>query len=352
MKPFATLNAVLALTLFFPPVTGMADIHYRTTTMNPAPLQPSSIRETRVAGNFPGIDPEHRLATGQDDTTPPGTIKTGQDDFFTALDDDCNRRGNGACSPNDGRNPIADRADGSPFDTNRFTLDIPALHGESKHDTHSDFIRAVKTGNGKNTEYTGLGLLARLLDLGENDARSHAESSMRARRTKAIFYSQKLRDAAGRGARYDTHATYIGLHLGVGRVWNVQARNKFAFYGKYLYARLGSDSVRLGTGGPVKFDAIESRRLRFGGRYSWMLENDTNPYLGLAWEHEFDGRTDGRRYGLPLDAPNVREDTHVVELGVSLYPTLAHPLSIELGIRGYGDKYESTTGSLRMEYRF
>ncbi|MDR0441454.1 MAG: autotransporter outer membrane beta-barrel domain-containing protein [Candidatus Accumulibacter sp.] len=280
------------------------------------------------------------------------TAKVDRDeDFFTVIGD-----GRGCCESGSrtgsGRRLITGLTGRTRFGTNRFAPGAWVIHGTGGHEVLSRFTRTVKVRSRGDTRHTGPGLLARLLDLGDtNDARAHVEASARAGREK-IFYSRNLKNAAGRGARYNTHAAYVGLRLGVGRVWNIRDRNSFTFYGKYLYAHLGSDSVRLGTGDPVKFDAIESQRLRFGGRYSWMLEKDTNPYVGLAWEREFDGKTAARSYGLPLDAPNVRGNTDVVELGLSLCPTLDSPLSIELDIRGYGSGREGISGGLRMEYRF
>ncbi|MDR0379915.1 MAG: autotransporter outer membrane beta-barrel domain-containing protein [Candidatus Accumulibacter sp.] len=292
------------------------------------------------------LDLEGDSAIEPDTAVPPDVTEADQDeDFFAALGDGRSRRESGSRIGGD-RRLIAGFTGRTRFGTNRFTT------GAGDRDIHSRFTRTVKVRSRGDTRYTGSGLLARLLDLGDtSDARAYAEASARAGREK-IFYGRNLKNAAGRGARYDTHATYIGLRLGVGRVWNIRDRNSFAFYGKYLYAHLGSDSVRLGTGDPVKFDTIESQRLRFGGRYSWMLGNDTNPYLGLTWEREFDGRTTARSYGLPLDAPNVRGNTGIVEFGLSLCPTLGSPLSIELDVRGYGGEREGISGGLRMEYRF
>jgi outer membrane autotransporter protein len=168
---------------------------------------------------------------------------------------------------------------------------------------------------------------------------------------KTEFQSGDLVDASGRGAKYDSASNYHGAHLGAGYVWQT-GPGELDVYGQLLHARRGGDTVTLNTGDPVTFKAVDSHRLRLGGRYAWTMNDTLKPYLGLAWEHEFDGKARATTHGETIDAPSLKGDTGMVELGFSVHPSSFQALRIDLGIQGYAGKREGVSGSLKAEYRF
>ncbi len=109
-------------------------------------------------------------------------------------------------------------------------------------------------------------------------------------KTHNEYDSSDLRDAAGRKADYDSSSPYYGLHFGTGYVWNINDAATLDLYGKYFWTRQQGDSVGLSTGEHLSFDDINSSRLRFGGRFAYILNEHVAPYIGAAWEHEFDGK--------------------------------------------------------------
>jgi hypothetical protein len=113
----------------------------------------------------------------------------------------------------------------------------------------------------------------------------------------------------------------------------------------------GGDDVRLDTGEPISFDAIQSRRLRIGGRYTGKSGN-FQPYIGLAWEREFDGRANASFYGHSMYVPDMAVDTGIAELGFIFQPSETIPFFIDLSIQGYTGKREGLSGRLELEYRF
>jgi outer membrane autotransporter protein len=110
--------------------------------------------------------------------------------------------------------------------------------------------------------------------------------------------------------------------------------------------------VRLSSGDPVSFEAADSQRLRLGGRLACAVNEYFSPYLGAAWEHEFDGSARAVSSGHAIDPPSLRGDTAMGEIGLSLKPLPTLPLSFDLGVQGYAGKREGVTGSLQVKLEF
>ena len=114
----------------------------------------------------------------------------------------------------------------------------------------------------------------------------------------------------------------------------------------------GSDSVTLGTDEKVHFDSINSHRLRLGARADYALNEYITPYIGAAWEYEFDGKAKAQVHGRAIDAPDLKGSTGIGEIGLTLTPSASIPLSFDLGAQGYVGKREGVTGSLKISYEF
>jgi outer membrane autotransporter protein len=147
-------------------------------------------------------------------------------------------------------------------------------------------------------------------------------------------------------------STYYGLHAGLGYVWQFTDNASLDLYGKYFWTRQNGDSVHLSTGEPVKFKDADSSRVRFGGRLAYAINDAVSPYVGAAWEHEFDGRAKAATNGFDIAAPSLRGDTGIGELGLTLKPSKDLPLSFDLGVQGYAGKREGVTGSLQARFEF
>ncbi|MDR1648068.1 MAG: autotransporter outer membrane beta-barrel domain-containing protein, partial [Zoogloeaceae bacterium] len=111
-------------------------------------------------------------------------------------------------------------------------------------------------------------------------------------------------------------------------------------------------TVRLTTGEPVKFQAVDSQRTRLGARWSQRVSQNGNLYLGAAWEREYDGKAKASIHGYRLDTPKLKGNTGMLEAGFTLNPTAEKPLTLEFGVQGYTGRREGITGSFRVNYRF
>ena len=234
----------------------------------------------------------------------------------------------------------------------RLTLGAFFEYGNGSYDTHNSFTNAASVDGDGNAYYLGGGILARMDFVNIGPGRFYAEASGRAGKTHNEYDSSDLRDAAGRKADYDSSSPYYGLHFGTGYVWNINDAATLDLYGKYFWTRQQGDSVGLSTGEHLSFDDINSSRLRFGGRFAYILNEHVAPYIGAAWEHEFDGKARATTNGFDIDAPNLHGNTGIGELGLSLAPSADLPLTVDLGVQGYTGKHEGVTGSLMVKWEF
>jgi outer membrane autotransporter protein len=225
-------------------------------------------------------------------------------------------------------------------------------YGNGAYDTYNSFSNAASVKGDGDMHYLGGGILGRMEFLDTGFGNFHAEASGRAGGLHNNYSSSDLRDNQGRQAGYASSSPYYGLHFGTGYVWNINHKASLDLYGKYFWTRQNGDDVTLSTGDPVNFEAANSSRLRLGSRFAWAVNACVSPYLGVAWEHEFDGKARASTNGHAINAPDLRGDTGMGEIGLSLRPSRTLPLSIDLGARGYVGKREGVTGSLQVKFEF
>jgi hypothetical protein len=187
------------------------------------------------------------------------------------------------------------------------------------------------------------------------DSGYHAEASLRAGRLKTRFFSADLRDFLGRHARYDLATPYYGAHVGAGR-FLILGEGRLDLYGKYFWMRQQGERVTLSTGDDLRFNASQSERLRAGLRLNWPLASIWKSYVGLAYERESDGkasavtRTHTRAYA--IDAPKLKGDSGMFEIGLSVQQGKGAPLSLDLGLQGYTGRREGVIGGVHMDWAF
>lgn len=297
-----------------------------------------------VAGR--GMDSAVRASSGTDDAERHGFAG------FGALSGGSLRYNTGSHLDMNSLSLLTGLAWGIDLAPGRLTLGAFFEYGNGSYDTHNSFTNAASVDGDGNAYYLGGGILARMDFVNIGPGRFYAEASGRAGKTHNEYDSSDLRDAAGRKADYDSSSPYYGLHFGTGYVWNINDAATLDLYGKYFWTRQQSDSVGLSTGEHLSFDDINSSRLRFGGRFAYILNEHVAPYIGAAWEHEFDGKARATTNGFDIDAPNLHGNTGIGELGLSLTPSADLPLTIDLGVQGYTGKHEGVTGSLMVKWEF
>jgi hypothetical protein len=238
------------------------------------------------------------------------------------------------------------------------TLSTFLAHGQGRYDTYDDFhddagVPGSIEGEGE-IEYTGLGVLGRLDFAGTDGGYPYVEASLQGGRVRNTFHSSDLKDPRGRRTKYDSATYFHGAHLGAGYVFKSagEGEGELDLYGKLLHARRGGDRVTLSTGETVHFADIESRRLRIGARYTWTM-GTPKPYIGLAWEREFDGKARATVHDrIKIDTPELKGDTRIAELGMTFSPGRAKAMTVDLAVRAYFGRRDGVSGSMRAEFRF
>ena len=220
--------------------------------------------------------------------------------------------------------------------------------GKGNVSTYNSFGTAEVNGAG-DTRYIGVGALAHLL----TPSGFYTEGSARVGTVKNEFGSD-LKDMTGQRASYETESTYVGLHVGVGKVIGIDALKKgdtLDVYGKYFFTHQSSDEATI-LGDKFSFDAVQSHRLRTGARYNLALNDAATLYTGGAYEYEFDGKANASVLGYAIDAPELKGGSGVLELGATVKPSKTTPLSVNIGIQGYVGQREGVAGQASLKYEF
>ena len=77
------------------------------------------------------------------------------------------------------------------------------------------------------------------------------------------------------------------------------------------------------------------------------------PYVGLYYDHEFDGRATGSVYGYKLKGVKITGGTTNAEIGFKYRPDVKNnALLIDVGIQGYTGKREGYSGVLKANWAF
>ncbi|MCI7077688.1 MAG: autotransporter outer membrane beta-barrel domain-containing protein [Veillonellaceae bacterium] len=211
-------------------------------------------------------------------------------------------------------------------------------YGRSSYDSYLD---SGTHGSGKQ-QFLGVGAIVRQ----DFTKGTYVEGSLRAGRMKGDYNSGDM------NASYDTASNYFGLHLGVGKIVNLDKKNKLDIYGKLFYTKQAGDDVKLSTGAVYNFEAIDSVRTRLGARWTAELAKNSNLYVGLAWDHEFDSKARATYKGFSTPTPSMKGDSCLLELGWQVKPKETSPLSINLNLTGWCGKQKGVQFGAGFEWGF
>ena len=198
-------------------------------------------------------------------------------------------------------------------------------------------------------DYYGAGVLSRI----SAASGVYTEASAQAGLLDSDYRSagDTLEDAYGNDAFFTSSSSYFGAHGGVGYVWGLSEAFSLDTSTRYLWSRLGSDSVTV-AGDPQSFEAVESHRWNTGARLDYAVTPQLTPYLGAGYEYEFDGTVRASVYGYPLPSHDMKGGTGTGELGVRYTPEERCGFSADVGVQGYTGTREGVGGNLQMKYDF
>jgi autotransporter-associated beta strand protein len=235
----------------------------------------------------------------------------------------------------------------------RLTLGAFFEGGRGGYNSHNSFNNAAYVRGDGDLAYYGGGLLGRLDLTGGLLAGLYLDASARLGRADLDFRSHDIQ-YNGWPANFSSDAPYYGLHFGLGRLWSSLGpggRSSLDLSAKLLWTRQKGDSLTIYQD-RVNLEEADSLRLRLGGRFSHSLNEYAAPYVGAYWEHEFEGQTGLTVNGRPIEAPSLKGDIGVGEIGLSLKSSPDLPLSFDLGLQGYAGRRQGAAGSLRVKWEF
>ena len=266
----------------------------------------------------------------------------------------------------DGFNMIAGLAFGFNLEAgHKVTTGAFFEYGRGTYDTYNSFDRFASVKGDGDVDYKGGGILARIEFAGTGLGRV---KDLKQSQTDGLYIDAALRFGqssgkfdAGRNpdrefadyrGSYDTNVNYFGGHVTGGYVFNFDDKNTLDVYGRYLWTRLESDDVKINNE-KLHFDSSTSSRIKLGTRYSYQYNDVFKPYIGAAYEYEFDGDIDARAYQFNLDKPSLEGSTGVFEAGFSMNPIRDNKaLTINVDGQGYVGTRRGGGGSIKLKYEF
>lgn len=263
----------------------------------------------------------------------------------------------------DGFNMVVGLATGFEL-ANKHPVTLGAFfeYGRGTYNSYNSFANYASVHGDGDTHYTGGGILGRIEFAGTGLAMVeklpadrvdglYAEASFRAGKIDTDFDTDDILTGYN-NSRYDSKANYYGLHGGIGYVFNFDERNSLDVYARYFWTKIDRETVNIGRD-RLHFDEANSSRIRIGGRYTYTYNEQLKPYIGVAYDHEFDGKIGARAYNLELDKPSLKGDTGIFEAGVSLTPVnTIKALSIDVTVQAFVGRREGGGGRLKIKYEF
>lgn len=144
---------------------------------------------------------------------------------------------------------------------------------------------------------------------------------------------------------------------GTGYVFDLTPDVKLDAYGRYLLSYVEGDDVTLESDAKERFsmDDTTTHAVRLGARLEGAFQT-FDWYAGLAYEHVFDGKAEGElKFAgatAALDAPSLKGDSAIVDLGFTMKPEANGPWTIGVGLKGYAGDRRGGTGSVNVLYTF
>ncbi len=199
-------------------------------------------------------------------------------------------------------------------------------------------------------EYYGLGLIAEYRrhegDFKGSYLQLHGRIGKASSDYKGLVY-----DAGTGYVGYDENRTYWGYGLEAGYEWDVNESTRLDFAARYRALTLEGFTDRI-AGDRYEIDDLESHRTHLGLRLNYTGRKGMVPYIGAAWEYEFDSKVRGRAEGLELAEDSLKGSTGVGEIGIKINPSEDSRWTFDGSLKGYIGRTEGVAASLYASYLF
>ncbi len=194
------------------------------------------------------------------------------------------------------------------------------------------------------SHYWGFGLMARQT----NHDGFYYEGSVRGGRVISDYKGNLTRIGE---VRYDSGTNYWAAHLGVGKAFQLDAKNTLDGYLKYFYSHQAGEDITVQfqdveMDGRIRFDSVDSHRIRLGTRLTHKVNEKNRFYCGLAYQYEFGGDAQAHYGGNMTPSPSVKGSSGMMEIGWQVKPGQS-PVTIDLGVTGWVGKQRGVAAGLQ-----
>ncbi|WP_182418806.1 autotransporter outer membrane beta-barrel domain-containing protein [Bartonella sp. HY038] len=257
------------------------------------------------------------------------------------------------------------------FDFNaghKATIGLFFEYGHGTYDTYNNFTNFSSVHGDGNGNYKGAGIfgridlkgtgLGRVVNFTPDQADGiYLEASIRAGQINNSFnvgntLSALKESSISYHGSYDSKGKYVGGHGAIGYVFNFDEKQALDVYGRYLWTRMDSDTVSIGSE-KLHFDSATSSRIQLGSRYSYTYSEQFKPYIGAAYEHEFNGTIAATAYEFKLDKPSLKGGSGIFEAGFNLQP-IANNEAFNINVNGqaFVGQRHGGGGGIKIKYQF
>jgi hypothetical protein len=218
-------------------------------------------------------------------------------------------------------------------------------YGNGSYDSYNSFPTYDVNGDG-DVDYAGGGILSRFEFAKSESGSTYADLAVRFGRSSNEFTSPDLPN----NGRYDFDANYFGLNVGFGHIFNITESVSLDLYAKYLWTHQDSEDIKLVSQQDLRFDDVDSQRVRAGLRLSFQPNEFVRPYFGVAYEYEADGKASATIAGVPIDVPELKGSTGIGEIGISVYTGTL--VNLDFGVQGYVGQRKGVSGTVALNFQF
>ena len=229
---------------------------------------------------------------------------------------------------------------------NTLTSGLFLEHGWGNYSTYNSFTNVASVRGDGDTRYFGAGWLGRQ----QNSKGQYVEGSVRGGQINNNFTSNDI-GAAGTTSSYDVSAPYYGLHIGIGKEANIGQNQKRDIYTKLLWTHQNGSSATV-QGDQLQFDAVDSVRSQTGIKWSYKTNESTTMQIGLAYQHEFDGKADSTVNGSAIEAPSMKGNTGILAVGLTKENKNGKGPKLDIGLQGFCGKTKGVIGTTQASWNF
>jgi hypothetical protein len=219
-------------------------------------------------------------------------------------------------------------------------------YGKGSYDTLNSIANQGDVRSDGDVDYVGLGFLGRYDFSKSRSGSSYAEFAAHFGRSTNKFSTSDMPVPV----KFKFDSNYFGLNLGFGKIYKFSEDTSFDLFVKYLWTHQAGEEIWVSANELVRFDNIESHRLRAGIRASFQATDTVRPYIGAAFEYESGGKAEASMFGSKIDVPELKGSTGIGEIGIAV--NFSRMLTFDFGVKGYMGQRKGISGNAVLNFKF